>query len=75
MSVLFCRASGPDVRMTFVRPATDGKETMFTPVSVYLPKDEKLESGPVSGILYGRGLAQPASVLAQEETQNEAEIA
>ena len=61
--------------MTFVKPATDGKETMFTPVSVYLPKHEKLESGPVSGILYGRGLALPASVNTQKEKQNDAEIA
>jgi hypothetical protein len=61
--------------MTFVRPATDGKETMFIPVSVFLPKHEKLESGEVTGILYGRGLALPASVNAQKEKQNDAEIA
>jgi hypothetical protein len=61
--------------MTFVRPATDGKETMFFPVSVFLPKHEKLESGEVTGILYGRGLALPASVNAQKEKQNDAEIA
>jgi hypothetical protein len=60
--------------MTFVTPATDGKETMFTPVSVYLPKHEKLESGPVSGILYGRGLALPVSLLANEEKPNNDEV-
>jgi hypothetical protein len=60
--------------MTFVRPATDAKETMFFPVSVFLPKHEKLESGEVTGILYGRGLALPASVNAQKEKQTDAEI-
>jgi hypothetical protein len=73
ISVLFCRASGPDVRMTFVRPATDGKETMFTPVSVFLPIDEKLESGEVSGILCARGLALRDAVIAQEEAPNDDE--
>lgn len=60
--------------MTFVRPATDGIETRFIPVSVFLPIDEKLESGQVTGILYGRGLALPAPVLAQKVKPNNAEV-
>jgi hypothetical protein len=56
--MIFIRsATGPDVRLSIVRPATDGKETMFTPVTVFLPIDEKLESGEASDILCARELA------------------
>ena len=60
--------------MTIVKPVTDGKETMFIPVSVFLPMDEKLESGEVSGILFGRGLALPLAVQTKEETPKDAEL-
>lgn len=47
---------------------------MFIPVSVFLPIDEKLESGEVSGILFGRGLALPLAVQTKEETPKDAEL-
>jgi hypothetical protein len=56
------RASGPDVHMRIVKSTTDMKETSFTAVTVFLPVDEKLESGNITGLLYARGLALPEVV-------------
>ena len=42
------------------------KETSFTAVTVFLPVDEKLESGNITGLLYARGLALPEVVWKEE---------
>lgn len=52
--MIFIRSgTGPDVRLSIVSPPTDGK----VPVTVFLPIDEKLDSGEASDILCARELA------------------